>query len=246
MIKSLNKVFTILLTSAFVITASAQKLQISLGAFSGTPLGDFTKKDINDPTAGYALYNSGANLEIKYYFDKLGLGLRGSFGSYYRDYQTYQDDLVKQLGITDDNYDFSMTNTFFTASPQIGISYRFKLAKKLILEPYFFAGATILTTPVERGVYHISGTTYHYEKKPQLYYGLNYIPGLKFQWNIWKHIGAAAFVEYEGSSLRTENETVLVYSANTYNKTEVSKSYNPQTIGGGLSLLIYFGLEEKE
>jgi len=242
----MKKVLFLAAFSFLSFTLSSQKLQISLGSYSGPALGNFAKKDFKDPTAGYAVFHSGINLEIKYYAKNLGIGIRGAFGSYVRDFEAYETDLKQNLGITDDNYDFTTSNTFFTASPQIGLSYRFKLAKKLYLEPYVFVGAKILATPLERGVYHIGGTTYTYEKKPQGYYGLNYVPGIRFQWNIWKHIGAAVFAEYEGSSLNTENETALVYSANSYTKTETSKSYNTNSISGGFSLLIYFFHDKEE
>lgn len=235
------KLTSLLFTIALTFNIQAQDLQISLGSSNGIVLGDMNGTNLANNTNAFLATSFSSNLEIMYYKNNLGVGLRGSFMSYLRDKNKYEDAVVQEMSLTDGNYDFRYTNAFLSFSTLVGASYQFRLTEKIAIEPYIYVGFKSLTSPYERTIYNDGTTTFTAEKDPQVYFGFNYIPGLKFQWDFAKHFGVALFGEFDGASLQNNNEKTITYSSTSFNSTEISKSYNPQSLNLGINLSVRFG-----
>ena len=236
----------IILIIAFTLTECAELQaqvvwQVSLNDHVAGVMGDFKEKDMTNPGAGYVYLANGSNLEAKLYVKKLGIGIRGSVSNYQRDNEMYQTDLKDKLGISDNNYYFSLTRSYWSMGGDLGISYLLDLNEKFRFEPYFYFGFRTLSTPLDEVVYLENSTTYTYRKNPILIYGISYIPGLKFQWNVTKHVGLNVYLEYEGAGTYKGTEESVLYSDNTLVVTETDRSFKPQSINFGLGLAFSFG-----
>ncbi|MGB0402657.1 MAG: hypothetical protein ACPGEG_01080 [Salibacteraceae bacterium] len=229
------------LMSIFIYSnIQSQGLKISLGASNGIVLGDMAGTDLTKNTNAFVDYAFSSNLEIMYTKKNLGFGVRGSFMSYLRNKNEYETAVGQSLNLTEGNYDLRYTNAFIAFSTLVGASYQIKLSEKWALEPYVFIGFKGLTSPYEKSIYNDGSTTFTSEKDPQFYLGLNYIPGLRLQWNFSKFFGVAVFGEFDGASFTDNAEETITYSSTTFNKSTRTMAYNPQSINVGINLNIRF------
>jgi hypothetical protein len=223
-------------------TISAQVLKISAYGQEAIVMGDITNKEINSPSAGYVDYGSTSGLEINYYFkNNLGLGIRWSGTFYEQDTDAYEEDLTKMLGILNDQYDVSESFGIWTIGSDLGISYLVNMNQKLQLEPYFYFGFLALASPENSAIYLKDNTTFQYNSRSQMYFGIGYSPGVKLNWNAFKKLGLYFSLEYSGNSFLKDDERSMVYSYNTLDITETEKSYNIQSVNIGIGLSYRFG-----
>lgn len=239
--KHLNVLCTIVML--FIVSSiSAQIVKISAFGQEGFVMGDMTNKEINSGTAGYVDYASSAGLELNYYLkNNLGFGLRWSGTSYGRDFESYESDLTEMLGITNDQYDITQTYAYWTVGSDLGISYMLDISEKWQLEPYFYLGFNVLSSPLSSVIYSENNTTFKYQSKTQVYVGFCYSPGLKFHWNPFKHTGFYLSLEYDGNSFYEDNERSMIYSYNTLDITDTEKTYKIQSLNIGVGLAFRFG-----
>ena len=219
----------------------AQVFQISSNGHITSVIGEFKDADMANPNAGYVDYADGGNLELKYYKNKLGLGIRATYTAYHRDNEAYLDDLKSELGIIGNNYYPTLSNNYFAIGADFGVSYLLPLNEKFQFEPYFYFGFRGLTTPLDEVVFLDNTTTYTYRTNPTLFAGIAYVSGIKFQWNATKHFGINAYAEYEGLSILSETEESTLYSHNTLELTNRERSLHPHSINIGLGLSVSFG-----
>jgi len=220
----------------------AQKFQISLDGYNGSVMGDFKENDLNNTSAGFSSIGYGSALEFRYYFETgWGLSGRWSYTGYSRDVDAYTAALESKLGITDDNNAMIIPYDFKSVGFHVGFSYPFMLGDNFQIEPYLYVGLKTLISPVDKIVYYQNGETKTYSKKPGVYVGLGYIPGMNIQWNITKLFGLKLFFEYEGASFSTYEEEAINYTATTFAKENIERTYNPQTLNYGLGFVFNFG-----
>ena len=233
-----------ILCTAFMLSlftqVRAQVFQISLNDHFTGVVGDFSSKDISNTNAGYVNLANGWNMEFKYYAKNIGIGIRGSATNYMRDNDAYQGALKDKLGITDNNYYFTLTRSYWSAGGDLGISYVVELSEKFQFEPYFYFGFRSFITPLDEAVYLKNANTFTYRNNPVIIDGISYIPGLKAQWNI-KNWGLNLYLEYEGSSAYEGIEESVIYNAISVETTKTNVSFKPQSINFGLGLAFSFG-----
>jgi hypothetical protein len=146
------------------------------------------------------------------------------------DKAAYQLQLLDELGVTDNNFSITQPSSYLSYNSMFGLSYRYKLSKKFVLEPYFYFGMQAFTSPFTQVYYMQNGETYIYKKKTSLFYGATYTPGVQFQWNITNHIGLSLSAEYQGSILKNSREESLTYNYNSLEINNIEKNYKPQAI----------------
>ena len=229
-------VLMIAFTLSIIHEVSAQVFQVTLNNHLTGVMGEFSENDVSKTNAGYVDYADGGNVELKTYIKKFGIGLRGSITNYTRDNEAYEIDLKSTLGITGNDYYFSLTRSYWSIGGDIGVSYLLGINEKLQFEPYFYFGFRALMTPQDEVVFFENSSTYTYRKNPTPFYGISYIPGLKFQWNITRLVGLNLYLEYEGAGSYTETEESVLYSSNTFETSSIERSYKPQSINFGLGL----------
>jgi hypothetical protein len=235
-------ILTLLFALFIFNSTNAQIFQFGVSDHAILVLGNFSNNDFNSKDAGYVEFADGASLEFKYINKKnWGFGVRATYSFYTRDTASYQADLLKNLGVTNDNFYVTNLASFRSFNFLFGVSRVLSLSEKFQFEPYFYIGMKSLTDPGENVVYSINSTTLTYSKNPMVYVGFSYIPGLKFQWNINKYVGLNLFVEYEGVAMETRTEESIIYNDNNFDKTRIEKSYMPQSINLGLGLAFSFG-----
>ena len=240
-LKPIN-IATLAIVISIFSTVKAQVFQVSINDHITNVLGDFTKNDMTNPNAGYVNFANGSNLEAKYYFKKLGVGVRGSVSNYQRDKVAYQKDLLGELGITDNNYYFTMNKSYISLGGDLGISYMLEMNENFLFEPYFYFGYRTLVTPIDEVVYVENSSTYTYRKNPELFEGISYVPGAKFHSYNSKHIiGLNLYVEYEGVSALTGTEQSVVYSNSTFETKNLDRSFKPQSVNVGLGISFFLG-----
>lgn len=223
-------------------SVSAQLFKISVFGQNGFMMGDITKKEFSSSTAGYVDYGFVGGIEINYYFNnKIGLGFRWTGSDYERDIDSYESDLKELLGIINEPYDFTQTYSFWTFGSDFGISYQFSLSDKLQLEPYIYLGYKALISPAGEVIYYQNNTTYQYKNKSTSCLGFSYMPGVKLNWNVWKHFGFYFSAEYNGSSFMEEDERSMIYSYNALEITDTPKNYKINSVNIGLGLTFRFG-----
>ena len=236
-----------LLTSTILMllivnTINAQVFRISAFSQQNIVMGDFSKKEINSSSAGYVDFGSTGGIEVNYYLkNNLGFGLRFLGNFYERDTETYETDLTKMLGITDDQYDFTETYVFGAFGSDLGISYQIDIANKLQLEPYFYLGFKGLVSPISSVIYSQNNTTYQYKTKSNIYAGFSYSPGVKLNWNILKNFGLYFSFEFNGNVFDEGSERSIMYNYNTLEITDSMKSYNINSLNIGIGLAFRFG-----
>lgn len=221
---------------------SAQVFKVSAFGQNGIMMGDITNNEINSATAGYVYYGSNGGIEANFYLkNNFGFGIRW-LGAYYgRDVDSYETDLKQMLGISNNNYDITQTYDFVSFGSDIGISYLMNLSEKLQLEPYFYFGLNGLISPMTEVIYSLDNTTYQYKNKSMAYFGFSYSPGVKLNWNIWKHIGLNFSVEYDGNSFMEDKERSMIFSSNKLEITDTKKSYKINSVNIGMGLSFRFG-----
>lgn len=239
--KYLHVLFTIVMI--FIVSSiSAQIVKISAFGQEGFVMGDMTNKEINSGTAGYVEFASSAGLEAAYYLkNNIGFGLRWSGTNYGRDYESYESDLTEMLGITSDQYDITQSYAYWSVGTDLGISYMLDLSEKWQLEPYFYLGFNVLTSPMSSVLFSENNTTYQYRSKSQVYFGFCYSPGLKFNWNPFTRAGFYFSLEYNGNSYLEEDERSMIYSYNTLDITDTEKTYKIQSLNIGLGFAVRLG-----
>ncbi|WP_167614296.1 outer membrane beta-barrel protein [Maribellus sediminis] len=221
---------------------SAQLFKISAFGQNGIITGDFAKREINSKNAGYVDYGFVGGIELNYYFNnKIGLGLRWTSSEYERNTDTYQSDLLDMLGITNDHYDLTQSYSFWAFGSDIGISYQMNISEKLQLEPYIYLGYKGLISPGSEIIFSQDNTTFQYKTKSQAYLGFSYSPGLKLNWNVWKHFGFFFSAEYDASSFVEDDERSLLFSYDTFEITDTQKSYTINSVNIGVGLSFRFG-----
>ncbi|HPE57046.1 MAG TPA: hypothetical protein P5514_07330 [Bacteroidales bacterium] len=225
-------------------TVSAQVFRIGIYNQEGITMGDITKKEIKSSSAGYVDYNSNSGLEINYFLESnLGFGLRWSYDYLGRDVDTYEADLKKMLGVTDDQYDLTQNFAYWAVGTDLGISYQLDISQKVQLEPYFYFGFKALRSPLTSMVYSVNNTTYEFKTKPYLFFGYSYSPGVKLHWNFMKHFGLYASLEYDGNSFIKDDERTLLYSYNSLEISDMERSYKYNSVNFGFGLAFRFGKE---
>jgi hypothetical protein len=236
------KVFVAIILTGITLSASAQVVKISAYGQEGIVFGDMAKKEINSPSAGYVEYASAGGLEANFYLkNNLGFGIRWSGTYYERDFETYESDLTGLLEIDGDPYDLSQIYAFWDLGSDLGISYLLDLSEKWQLEPYFYFGFRLLSSPASSVIYTQNATTFHYRAKPQLYVGVSYSPGLKINWNAFQHLGFFASLEYDGNAFLEEDERSMIYSFDSLDITDMEKQYSIHSVYLGLGLSFRFG-----
>lgn len=240
-----TKYLIVLISIVFISyssTIQAQFMRISAFGQEGIVLGEITKKDMASNTAGYVDFSSSGGLEFNYFLkNNLGFGIRVSGNSYLIDTETYKEDLIKMLNITNNQYDITQTYAYWSMGSDIGISYLGNISKKWQIEPYFYFGFNFLTSPATVVVYSNNNTTYQYKEKVHLFAGVNYTPGVKVHWNALKHVGFYLSVEFDGNSYLKDEVRILNYSYNTFDIKGVDRKYNFNSINIGLGLAFRFG-----
>ena len=224
----------------------AQTFKISTFGQESILMGDISKKEINNAKAGYVDYGSTSGLELNYYLkNNFGFGLRWKGTFYGQDIDTYESDIKKMLGISGNNYDFAHTYGFWSFGSDFGISYLIGISEKLQLEPYFYFGATGLSSPKTEIIFMDENTTFQYVSKSQTYFGISYSPGVKLNWNITKLFGLYFSAEYLGKSFIEDKERSILYSYNTLEITDTEKSYSINSFNIGLGLAFRFGKQKE-
>ncbi|MGL1887153.1 MAG: hypothetical protein OCD76_11635 [Reichenbachiella sp.] len=238
------KKYNLILMLLFVLAISqvhAQKFQAAISFYGANMLGDFTSSEYNNQESVYDIYAGGSSISFKYYLENnIGFGIKCSFTGYQRDRKSYENDLKEELGITDDNYDITQSNEYWSYSPRIGMSYAIELSN-FVIEPYFYIGMAVFVTPIEHAIYANAGTTYTYRKDPTVFYGTSYLPGVSFMWKFADKWGLYMEVEYEAVVLTIDNDDYLVHSFNSFEKTKALKKFTPQSINVGLGVAFQFG-----
>lgn len=220
----------------------AQIFKISTIGQEAIIMGDISKKEINNAKAGYVDYGSTSGLELNYYLkNNFGFGLRWKGTFYGQDIDTYESDIKKMLGISGNNYDLTQTYGFWSFGSDFGISYLIGISEKLQLEPYFYFGATGLSSPKTEVIYLKENTTFRYVSKSQLYLGISYSPGVKLNWNITKLFGLYFSAEYLGKSFLEDKERSILYTSTTLDITDTEKNYSINSVNLGLGLSFRFG-----
>lgn len=221
----------------------SQKFQISINAHTAFLLGDFTSKDLGVEGAAYVDFGSGGSLEAKYYVEeKWGLGIRGGYCVYARDYEAYSSDLRASLGIVDENYLMPKRPFLGSSFFQVGLSRKFNLDEKLLLEPYGYIGFKTLFEPNEEVVFLRNGITYNYSNNETLFGGFNYSIGTRLFIILGKYTGLYIFLEYDGTILSDNTENVAVlYSYDSFQKTELNPNYDLNAVNLGLGFAVSFG-----
>lgn len=221
--------------------ARAQRFRVELNGYTANLSGDFTSKNMSEKGAGFVEMGFGSNLEFKYYYKKIGFGVRFNYVEYQRDNDGYIAYLKKQLGINGEDYEMVQDYVYLTYDLQFGLTYLVELSPKFDLEPYFYFGFNSFVSPIERAIYFKNNTTYTYRKKPVGYAGIGYVPGIKVHWKISRHFGLNLALEYSGVALNEDVEESLVYSYNSFQKTRTDKAYNPTSVNFGLGLVVALG-----
>ena len=236
----------ILFTSLLIITISnviAQSFQVGLNGYGAIVMGDITQTDLNNPSAGYVLYSEGGSLEFLYHTKKkFAFGFRPHYSSYTKDIHTYKDDLTQYLGVSDSNIMIQSLYTYSNMGVQLGIAYQFDVSEIFSIEPYFFLGGNIFTSPAEQVTYFKKGTTYIQKKPITAFVGFSYSPGVKFQWIILDgHLGLNAFLEYNAIVIEPYAEETITYSNNSFDKKYVQRDYSINAINIGIGVFYRFG-----
>ena len=235
----------VLLLTVFTATLSlnsySQVWQFSTSGHITSVIGEFSDADMANPNAGYVDYADGGYLELKYYKNKLGWGIRTSYTIYHRDNETYLNDLKSELGITGNGYYSTLSNNYWALGADFGVSYPLVLNDRFQFEPYFYLGFKGLLTPLDEVVYLDNSSTYTYRTNPLLFVGIAYIPGIKAQWNVTKHFGINIYAEYEGLNLISENEESVLYSSSTLDVTSRERTLKPKLVNIGLGFSFSFG-----
>lgn len=223
-------------------SATAQHFKISSFGQESIVFGDFSKKEFNNPSAGYVDYGTLGGLEFNYYpKNKLGIGLRWTASSYERDLQTYENDLKNELNLTNNTFNLSQPYAFWSINSEIGISYLLTIHEKWHIEPYFYLGFNALTSSEVNAIYSDNGSTFQYQSESPIFFGFTYAPGAKVHWNITKLFGLYLSGEYQGSSFLKDNETRINFSANSLGITSFERSYKISAFNIGLGLAVRFG-----
>ena len=241
--KMKKRIVLCLVAMLFIVdTTSAQLFKISAFGQNGIITWDFANKEISSNTAGYVDYGYVGGIELNYYFNnKVGLGLRWSGADYERDIDTYESDLTKMLGITNDLYDLTQSYSYLAFGFDVGISYQMNISEKVQLEPYIYLGYKALISPVSELIFLQDNTTFQYKTKSQAYLGFSYSPGLKLNWNAWKNFGFFFSAEYDGNSFMEDDERNLLYSYDTFEISDTQKSYTINSVNIGVGLSFRFG-----
>jgi len=230
------------------VLVSAQTFQIGISGNNPILFGDITETDLNNPSAGYVMSANGSNFDFMYYTPKnWGFGFRANYTAYIKDIDLYKEDLLNNLGITDTSMIMQSLYTYRYFGFQIGASHNFKIKGKFNIEPYLFFGAGAFISPMEEATYFKGGQTFTRKKTVTGFASVNYSPGVKFQWNLVDgHLGLSLYIEYNGIALESWEEETVTYTANSFNKTSNTKSYNISAvnIGGGISYRFGNGLNE--
>ena len=232
--------FTVLL---FIVgSVNAQNFQFGLAGYSGFVLGDLNTNLKTNQAYDDVIFSAGGNVYGTYYFkNNIGVGFRFDYADFERDADAFNEDLVSRLGILDSNYILQRAYLYSSYSFQVGASYVFKVTDLFQVEPYLYIGTAWFTTPFEHGVFYKNNETYTYRKDKNLYLGFHYTPGVKFQFNLGKHLGINIFVEYKGMALGDQVEETTIYSATSFNRYTTAHSYSVNAINTGLGVNFTFG-----
>ena len=241
------KKFILVILVFFIIsinsTTQAQTFQVGLNGYVSQVLGDIKETDLNNPSSGYVLYADGGNLEFLYHTKKnFAFGFRSFYTYYSKDFTTYKEDVMQQLGVSDSNMMIQSSYTYKNFGLQLGVAYQFDISEIFSIEPYFFMGGNFFTSPAEQITYYKRGRTFVKKKSVTGFFGFSYSPGLRFQWVIFnKRLGLNASLEYNGTSLETYVEETITYSSNTFKKEYIQRNYNINAINIGIGIFYRFG-----
>ncbi len=222
--------------------ATAQVFRISTFGQESILFGDFTKKEINNPGAGYVDYATPGGLEFNYYpKNKLGFGVRWTVASYERDLDSYERDLKRELNMSNNTFHLTQPFAYWAIGSDIGLSYVLDLNEKWQIEPYIYLGFKVLYIENIDAIYSDTGTTFQYQVESPIFVGFSYAPGAKVHWNVAKRFGLYFSLEYQGAAFAKDDETRISFSTNTLNITSFERSYGINSLNIGLGLAVRFG-----
>ncbi len=233
----------------FIATAiNAQTFQIGLNSYTPILFGDITETNLDNPSAGYVKNASGGGFDFMFYTkNNWGFGFKATYTEYQKNVEAYKEDLLQKLEITEDNMIIESLYMYHYFRFNLGLSHSFKVGGKFNIEPYLFFGAGVFTSPMEEATYFKNNKTYTRKKSVTGFAAVNYLPGIKFQWNfIDQHLGLSLYAEYDGIVLGEWSEETVTYTADSFNKTLSTKDYsiNSINIGGGISYRFGKGLNK--
>ncbi len=194
------------------LSTNAQVFELSLNGYTPFVVGDISSTDATNSNSGYVTQASGTNFQFMYNAkNNLGVGFRVYYNQYYRDIDTYKEDIMASLNVNDSNFLMQSVYIYNSFGFQIGINGKFHIL------PHFFIGGNIFTSPAEQIIYFDNNTTYTRKKPITAFVGINYTPGIKFQWNLVDgHLGLNIYAEYDGVILEDWDEEVVTYSNNSF------------------------------